>query len=138
MNYKRWLPQVVGLALVMLFLAACGATQHAAVQRVRAFHEAINAIEPGEGPDVTVGTQALIDIYREHTTQPGIQMSLLELAMASGTVRFSNVDYELVSENANRAVVKATGNITIGEKTETLDKQYVVEKQDGKWLIARW
>ena len=43
--------------------------------------------------------------------------------------------YELVSESAGRVVVGATGDITIGEETTTLDEDYTVVRQGGKWLI---
>ena len=45
------------------------------------------------------------------------------------------MEYELVSESAERAVVRATGVITIAQETGKLDEEYVVVKQDGKWLI---
>ncbi|NIN68235.1 MAG: hypothetical protein GTO63_26720 [Anaerolineae bacterium] len=175
MNHKRLLPQTVGLTLVALLLAACGAPtpaptptqtptsipppptatstpmptptptprpEHGAVLRVRAFHEAINAIEPGEETedgktDVSKGLNVLGDILGEHTTQsaglPGL--NFLMLAMASGMIEYSNMEYELTSESAECAVVKATGDMSIGDGTETLDEEYVVVEQGGKWLI---
>ena len=63
-------------------------------------------------------------------------MDVSILAMAAGMVRFSNMEYELVSESADRATVRATGDVTIGEKTETFEKEYLLVKQDGKWLIS--
>jgi hypothetical protein len=152
MDHKRLLPQMIGLTLVTLLLvSACGAPQptptptpipvHGAVQRVKAFHEAINAVEPGketgEGKiEIGKGFNTLVDIFREHTTRSaGLPMSPLILAMASGIFEFSNMEYGLVSESAECAVVRATGDITTGEETEALDEEYVVVKQGGKWLI---
>jgi len=113
------------------------------VQTVRAFHEAINAIEPSQEEEgqvmVDIGGDRfdeVVDIFRQHTTQSaGLPLSPLVLAMATGVVRFSNMEYELVSESAERAVVRATGVITIAQETGKLDEEYVVVKQDGKWLI---
>ena len=116
--------------------------EHGAVLRVRAFHEAINAIEPGEETedgktDATKGLNALTDIFRDHTTQsaglPGL--NVLILAMASGMIEYSNMEYELVSEGAECAAVKATGDMSIGDGTETLDEEYIVVEQGGRWLI---
>jgi hypothetical protein len=115
---------------------------HAAVQRVKAFHEAINAIEPGketeEGKvDISKGLKVLGDIFGEHTTRPaGLPtISTLIVAMGSGMVRFSNMEYELVSESAECTVVSAAGEIAIGEETGALDEEYVVVKREEKWLI---
>lgn len=112
------------------------------MQRVRSFHEAINAIEPAEETDegkvdITKGMLALQDIIGEHTTLPAgfSTMNRLIVAMGSGMVRFSSMEYELVSESAECAVVRATGDMTIGEETEALDEEYVVVKRRGKWLI---
>lgn len=159
MNRRRWLPRMFGLALTGLLLVACSKPTptppptstptptpipvHAAVQTVRAFHEAINAIEPSQEEEgqvmVDIGGDRfdeVVDIFRQHTTQSaGLPLSPLVLAMATGVVRFSNMEYELVSESAERAVVRATGVITIAQETGKLDEEYVVVKQDGKWLI---
>ena len=140
MKGKRLWLQMIGLTLTMLLLVTCGATQHTAVQRVEAFHKAINDIKPGketgEGQtDVSKGMATLEEIFKKHMTTPGLPMSFLTIAMASGTVRFSNVEYELVSESAECAVVKAMGEVTIGGGSRKLDEEYVVVKQGDKWLI---
>jgi hypothetical protein len=139
---RRLLQQAFGLTLVVLLLAGCGGApaeptatplpptptlvpEHAAVQRVKAFHEAINAVE------LDNYTQS----FKEHTIHHGLPSSILIIAMSNGLVRYSSMKYELVSESAKCAVVGATGDITIGSETGTLDEKYVVVKQEDEWLI---
>ena len=138
MNYIKLLPQMIGLMLVALLLVACSVTQPD--QRVKVFHKAINAIKPGkeveEGKiEIGKGMNTLSDILEEHTTSSLLSMNFLEMAMASGKVRYSNVEYELVSESDECAVVKAVGDITIWEETRAFKEEYVVVRQGEQWLI---
>ena len=140
MNHRELLSQMIGLALVVLLLAACGAGEPSAVQRVKDFHEAVNAIEPGEEieegkVEAGEGLNTLADIYAEHTTSPLLLMETLTLFMASGQFRFTEMEYELVSESPGCAVVRATGAVAVGQETLAFDEEYVVVKQDGRWLI---
>jgi len=133
MIYKRF-TQIVSLMTVVLLLVACGAGEPPAVQMVKAFHEAINSIEPGE--ETGEGPTALADVFQEYTTRPGMPMELGSLAMAAGVVRFSNMEYELVSESPDVATVRAIGEISIGgEEAGPFEAKYVVVKQGEKWLI---
>ena len=140
MNHRELLSRMIGLTWVVLLLAACGAGEPSAIQTVKDFHEAVNAIEPGEEIEegriaAGEGMNTLADIYAEHTTSPLLPMETLTLFMASGQLRFTDMEYELVSETPGCAVVKATGGVTVGQETLAFDEEYVVVKQEGKWLI---
>jgi len=136
MSYGKLWQVVLGVVVVMV-LVGCGGSasnaEHAAIQRVRAFHEAISAIEPKETFDET----PLREAFQEHTTTQlsHFANSPLIILMHNGLVDFTSMQYEIVSESATCAVVRASGNMeTAGEATD-LDEEYVVVEQGGKWLI---
>jgi hypothetical protein len=140
MNHRKWLSRMIGLTLVVLLLAACGAGEPSAVQTVEDFHQAVNAIGPGEEieegqVEAGEGLNTLGDIYAEHTTSPMLPMQALTLLMASGQFRFTDMEYELVSDTPECAVVRATGGVAAGQETLAFDEDYVVVRQDGRWLI---
>jgi hypothetical protein len=113
--------------------------EHAAVQRIKAFHETVNAIEVGGNQKDTI-----IRLLKEHTTisDPLTPMSLgllepspLTIAMSSGLVRFSKMKYELISGSAECAVVRASGDMALASENNVFDEKYVVVRQGEKWLI---
>jgi len=105
--------------------------EDATVQRVKAFHEAISAIEPKEKLDNTLDR-----IFREHTTVHQLPVSPLIILMHNGLVRYSSMEYDIASESAECAVVRATGELLVsGETKALLDEEYVVVKRGEKWLI---
>lgn len=141
MNHKSLLSNALALVLVALLLVACSDSRHLAVQRVEAYHKAINAIKPARGTgdgniNLTKGLAAMERINAEHTTMSGTYMDMFHMALMSGVVEFKNMEYELISEGTGCAVVKATGELTSGDEAEPFEEEYVVIEQDGKWLIG--
>ena len=117
-------------------------TPHPAVERVRAFREATNAIEPGKespGGSVSVALDEVIEMFTSHTTLKSLPLQLmtspLVMSMALGQVDFEEMTYELLSESETCAVVKDSGFIVIGSERIPTESETIVVKQEDEWLI---
>jgi hypothetical protein len=117
-------------------------TPHPAVERVRAFREAISAIEPGvENADgsVSIALGEVIEIFTTHTTEESLPVQFmfnpLTESMALGLVDFEEMTYELLSESETCAVVKDSGLIIIGSEKTATESETIVVKQEDEWLI---
>ncbi|MBN1953980.1 MAG: hypothetical protein JW900_02910 [Anaerolineae bacterium] len=125
--------------LVSALFAACSG-EPAPVRTVRAFHQEISAIQPPEqeeGGIITApdGFRTLTQIFTDYTTETEVPANSFTLAIVAGMLQFRDMEYELVSQDGDCAVVGVHGIVVTNQEESPFEGNYVLVRQGRRWLI---